>query len=1052
MPLSNHDYSGGKPPPFTSDARTIIIRGGPGTGKTSCLKERFVYLIKELQIPASSILVFAFSSASAKRFRRLLEREPILKHQDLHVHTFHSFATAVMKSGDWQEEMIHTPVFISPFKEYLVVKEILRLSKLRRNGVFGKVAEKDGFARELSDFFKLLKQNLLPPEKFAEIAGRLSPELSDLSDLYMAYEHFLQEKGYAGFSDIVIHAIGHLRRKSAGASSLGNFLHVLVDEFEEIDPAQLEFLKAILTKDISLFVAGNEEERVYGFRGSGLGRLAAIRQFREPVEEYILEKNHRLPRAILGVAAEFMGHRPAEVSQEESENAALQVIRHKDPIEQAYEIGRDIKRTLSAGEASSYSDFAVLCRSTSRSVLPLQEAFSYYNIPCTLYNPSGFYLHPLVRLLFDLITALVDPDDDVALEHALHTPALGLDVIELRKTINALTQASDLSLYESFQHFLAGPQEYLLSTSAFQEQLRKALTYISELRVRLQKGEALVSVVRSLMRDLFFANIFEKSQEEGIHDALCLGLFDKALGDIEDTLCELNSDYSPQMMIEYLEHGLAHFANQQENTRLDDDGGGVRIMTVHQAKGLEFPFVYIIDATNEYFPSLNRDTSLLNGRSLRLLGRSLQKNFDRSSFSSPYFRFMMSPKEHLEEERQLFHVAITRASRRLKINYTDESHLGESVEPSPFIDELLTGGERLSDAASKTESGDVFMELEKALNFEEIEDTLRRRVQSTTAKDIEPILTRLELLGLDGEYVCTEMPFEKESAEAPRIESHRFSASQLSRYLTCPRMFFYERMLRIIPERRREFDLGGLIHLVLEQLYKSRPVLGKSREALESHLFDIFYEIWNGTKSHEGTGFAIHFSPELVRTVVKKKAEDILRRYARTEIVKEGEVKAVTCEQRIEFDVRGLPFTAVIDRIDELRDGRGHRVVDYKTAQSGPMGAKTIKKLFLNLDEKEEYTPEDFQMPLYYFAARAAGYKPVELVYYWVAQEDAKGMFKKSMLRVGEEEDCLRCEELIAVEDAILKAAARILAGDFSPQPRTKYECRRCPFERICDK
>jgi ATP-dependent helicase/DNAse subunit B len=189
------------------------------------------------------------------------------------------------------------------------------------------------------------------------------------------------------------------------------------------------------------------------------------------------------------------------------------------------------------------------------------------------------------------------------------------------------------------------------------------------------------------------------------------------------------------------------------------------------------------------------------------------------------------------------------------------------------------------------------------------------------------------------------------------------------------------------------------------------------------------------------------------QTTIEQLAIEILGRYVTTEAASnDGEQtppKIVVCEENIKFKVGGHDFVARIDRIDRI--GTGHRIIDYKTAASGSMKASTIKKMFINFDEVEDYKPTDFQLPLYLLAARSKGYDPVELSYYWVAQANAKGMFKKSGLSVGEGgPDFLTSEDIEAATRNIIEVVAQISVGSFRPEPASTYACGRCEFNSIC--
>jgi ATP-dependent helicase/DNAse subunit B len=307
---------------------------------------------------------------------------------------------------------------------------------------------------------------------------------------------------------------------------------------------------------------------------------------------------------------------------------------------------------------------------------------------------------------------------------------------------------------------------------------------------------------------------------------------------------------------------------------------------------------------------------------------------------------------------------------------------------------------------------------------------------------------------LDAGFICRESPFEKEPERSLDLSAHKYSASQLATYLTCPRRFFYEKLLRIAPERPEDFGLGELIHRVLEQFHATVKHFSAERAFLEDALLKVFFGIWHGDpagseEQREGA-FYRQYPTALQRETIRRRSEDILRRYVRTEMSQSYDNEIIECEKNIDFLVGDYPFVARIDRIDAVSGG--HYVIDHKTSASGPMGAKTIKKKFLNVDDDPAFAPQDFQLPLYMQAARSAGFKPVKLMYYWLARETAAGMFKKSSLDIGDDApDSLSDDEIKTIEETIVDIVGQICEGEFASEPKASYECTRCSFDFMCD-
>lgn len=1053
-----------------SDARTILVSGGPGTGKTHLITERAAYLVRSRDVPLASILLLTFSATAGMRVRRDIEKLIRRSYTELHIHTYHSLARMILDEYA-STRGASSPKLITPFREYLVVKEILRTDQAILKSKLKDVSSTDGLAREIADFFGMLRQNLIPADIFSELAKNLSPQLRDLALLYSAYDKFLIEKNWIGVRDAVARAVEILSSNTKLLAHYHNkFEHILVDEFQEIDYAQFRLLKLLAGKTTSLFVVGDEEQRIYRFRGSVVGQFSHIAKEGVGGKRFTLKENHRLSSTLLRASENLIVHNRR--NEEETEPVVLDhqlgLRKYKDAIEQAYGIAREIKCRVLDSQSSAkpfrYSDFAIICRSTVRSAFPLEEAFSYYDVPYVLHSSTSFYRHPMVRCIADIARRLCDSDDDAGLLRILSAPAFGLDPFKLRKIANRQAPVYAEGLYKTLRKAItqngdAANAENLDEHTA--ARLKEFFDYIEENREQAHKTDCPSALIHSVMNELFFKEIVENEDvDAGIRDARNLRSLYEVITDIEEVLMKTRGKCTLADITEYMEYAFVHFSSQKENDPADDSGDSVEIMTVHQAKGMEFPFVFLIDMTDECFPQLGRSISLLDGRSLNQLATAIRKHSKDKELSSISFQPRMDVREQLEEERQLAYVAISRASREATICYIEESQLFDPVQPSPFIDEILGASLEsfIQESDEADDLSDVHSLLASSLNKQEIESALRTCVSRLGPKsedEAAELFSFFKSQGLDARFICEETPFEGEPPRCPDLSGHRYSASQLATYLTCPRQFFYEKLLRIAPERPEDFGLGQLIHMVLERFHADVKDFGGEQSSLEAALIETFMIIWqgdpaSGREEHHREAFCLQYPAVLQRETIRRRAEEILRRYIRTEVTQSRDKEIITCEKNIDFRVGDFPFVARIDRIDG--GDEGHHIVDYKTSASGPMGSKTIKKKFLNVDNKPDYAPQDFQLPLYLLAARSAGLDPARLVYYWLAQKDSTGLFKKSALGVGgDEPDSLTSHDMEVAEESIIGIVELICGGSYAAEPKSPFECARCSFDFICD-
>ncbi|GAB4341363.1 MAG: hypothetical protein Kow0099_18000 [Candidatus Abyssubacteria bacterium] len=1031
-----------------SSADLVIVSGGPGTGKTFVLTRRLHHLIEAERTQLSSILVLTFSSAAAFRFRRAFDALFATSYGEAHIHTFHSFAIRALSEHYSLVARFAPPAWLTPFKEYLVIKELLCQNAVHFESELKEVLHKDGLAREVSDFIGSLKQNRISDIDFERAVKKLTPRLRDLARIYRVYEKRLKANNWIGHRDAVMRLADLfesdpdlLRRCQE------KFAHILVDEFQEVDAAQFRLLTLLASGHTSLFVVGDEYQRIFRFRGSMTSQFPEISKIKKKTEVYELEENYRLPHMIRNASSNLIRlNRKAGELHAVKCGCELSVVKYEDSIEQAYGIAREILRAVSGADTPpiQYSDFAVLCRSAAHSAFAVEHAFRYYRIPYVLFNSASFSKHPMVRSTADVLRLLVNPADDRLLLRVLAIPAFGIDPVSLRRLMSQLEAEHIHGLYGVLRGALLGGGAPLDIGEDIRQPLSEFIGYFEELREAASGTARPSAVVQSIMSRLFYGDIVTHSDRSAaVRDARNLRLLHDVVTEVEEVFAGMRGRCALTEIAEYMEHAFAHFSLEQENSPADECGHGVRVMTIHQAKGLEFPFVFLLDFTDEYFPSLGRCSALLDARSL---GR-LSSVFHSTASSLP---LLLSPEEQLREERNLAYVAVTRASRRLVISFTKESSFSEQAEASPFLEELLGAPPAIiaESGAGAREAGEL---IESSFVKHEIESNLRAcmRPLALDQNDRSELFVFLESLGLDAKFICSENPFLQEPNEPLNLSGHIYSASHLFAYLTCPRKFFFECLLKIAPDRPEDFGLGQLIHRVLEEFHAKVRTIRPDDETLEAELMNIFTRIWKGDPQASEKPFCCQFPAVLQQAAVERRAREILQRYLRTEREQACEREVVAREELIEFRVGTYPFRAKLDRIDSSPDGA--IVIDYKTSSQGVQGPTAIKKKFLNLDGKPDYAPEDFQLPLYLLAARSKGHAVSELMYYWLAQEDSAGMFKKGRLGVGPGADRLSDEEMQTVKESIVAVVKRIEGGEFPPNPKTAYHCATCSFDLVCD-
>ncbi|HEY8643144.1 MAG TPA: UvrD-helicase domain-containing protein, partial [Candidatus Dormibacteraeota bacterium] len=334
--------------PLDSLAGPVRVLAGPGTGKTRALVELYAALVREGRAPRSRILVLTFSTAAAAEIARRVDAELTDSYDRAWISTFHSFCWRLLRE--------HRPdadrLLISKFQEWAAMRRTLDEADPARLGPFGpdRLRRSDAFAQDVLAFVALLKQNLEYPSTFAllaETAG--SPRMRALAVIYAEYQARLQRARLVDFRDLVAGAIELLTLQPQAAT----FDYVLVDEFQDVDPAQFRLLRMLAPPAAhpKLVVFGDPDQSIYGFRGTVPRLLTEELESVYRPSTFELEVSHRCPPAILEAGERLLAatqpRRAARRARaEKPAGPAITVAREGNSVDEAFFVAREIRRLI----------------------------------------------------------------------------------------------------------------------------------------------------------------------------------------------------------------------------------------------------------------------------------------------------------------------------------------------------------------------------------------------------------------------------------------------------------------------------------------------------------------------------------------------------------------------------------------------------------------------------------------------------------------------------------------------------------------------------------
>ena len=1074
MPLDIHEING-----------PLRVLAGPGTGKTHALVDLYEQAVRERIARRGDILVLTFSTGAADEISRRIDERLKDEYGEAWISTFHSFCARLLREHSPDRERL----LLNGFQEWLVMRRVLGELDAAVLGSLEGVRRSDAFARDALTFVALMKQNLVHPSALLLAAEASAGErLRVLATIYQAYQARLRDARMLDFRDLISGAIELLQSNGPLRETLrARFRLILVDEFQDVDPAQFELLQLVAPPEAQprLVVVGDPDQSIYGFRGtvprllsrdfaavygSATHRLDEVRRSGQDA----LDAGERL------LAAAHPGREPRQLrAVVTSVPPAVVVARERDPVDEAFFVAREIKRLhAEAGRAQGahseksslrHGDFAILLRSTTSLGGPFEEALRALGLPYEVRGSGATSRNEVVRFLVGYLESLRRPDDPDSFEGALASSLGGVGAKTLgRLRANARERSRPLKkVVDRLMYALAArdPQRYPLpwggpapvAEPGKERPEPDFMTFLSEAEMHelhaamvarhklVERASHLtlaglaysVLIEDGAIRRLLDLQLPSEQRDEAIADlrAAIEGL--EAIEEVHERLLGARprlADISGS-----LETLLAAAADDSEAAAGLRDA--VQVMTVHQAKGLEFDVVFCSGFAHGLFPLPVRPHPLLDPD-------------DRAWLEGFKVGFMPSwpsdPDGHLAEEARLAYVAMTRARQRLYITYAD-AYLRQAG-PSVFLDMATPEAQSRSytRGSSRLLPSDVLLP-------REAEVLLASHRTALT----DGIPARAAALGLDVAFLTSSdsgEPFESfgPGRNPTSVEIDHFSPTTLNDYLKCPRLYWYNHHPGLVEEPRSvAMERGGFLHKVLEDFHAHegdwRPLDGDhQKEWLETAL-----------QGHLETYLA-HMEGVLDRKREERQVRAVLANYIKfvTGMQLIRRLRTVAIERRFSLQLDGSEIVGKIDRVNDVGDGEVE-VVDYKTGSGKPM-----KYAYEAYFGPELY---DVQLALYYIACREGfdeegkplGFTPRYLSLYY-PKDWVWGGMRQDIFSVGRaaglkeyREKLLTEEDLDRSRAIVVQAIERIKAGHFEPAPRelagtcvTRFG--GCPHAAVC--
>lgn len=872
----------------------LLIIAGAGTGKTRVITERIRHLIESGKAKPSEILALTFTEKAAREMSDRVDAGLPIGHEEIWISTFHSFCERLLRQDGLEIGLDTSYRILTEPETWLFVRQNLFKFQLH---YYRPLANPAQFIHALLRVISRAKDEDISAERFLKwtednykkavdlksddeaILEEASKQL-EVARAYLDYQQLMLEQGFMDFADLQTYCLKALREKPSLAKKHQiRFKYILVDEYQDTNYSQNQLLKILVGPEKNITVCGDDDQSIYKFRGASISNIMQFRREYPEAKTVVLTDNYRSSQKILDAAYGLIQYNnPDRLEMSEKVDKKLKAagqkidndIRYlsfKTAEDEASWVSEEIWRCLQDGKRKP-SDFAILSRNNDH-LLPFVTALKQRGIPYQLVGNRGLYDQEEVKNLIAYIQVLYNFYDNAALFRLLNLECFELSMEDITRLL-AYSRLVNQPLYETMGAAINSIEEgedgaevspgkgtekkefstLKVVTSESIEKIKKIKDLI-ETHLELSRRQPASLVLLDFIRQTNYARIggFPETPEEELR-IKNIGLFLAKLNQFES----LSGDRTVKGFAEWLK--LMDEAGDDPAQAVIEDVDVVTLSTVHSAKGLEYPMVFMVQLAHLRFP-----------------GRNLSDQIELPDELIPEER--PSGDFHIQEERRLFYVGMTRAREQLYLA-TAEMYTAKKVyKPSPFIAEALG--------------------------------------------ETQPQLIPAGV-GLLPEAAQIKSLF-WEMRSSPQItEVKRFSYSQLKDYEKCPRFYKLKYILKIPETPAHNASFGKSIHDTLNEYHQSM-VNGKSIS--QEQLLEIYKKRWVpvGYKSKEHEN-AMH--QEGLELLEKYRQIDGQRDSTPEMLEKEFSVRLGTCQ-----------LVGRIDRIDRLPDG-DYEVIDYKTGKSRP--------------------------------------------------------------------------------------------------------------------
>jgi len=937
----------------------LLIVAGAGTGKTTVITQRIVYLIEKGETKPEEILAVTFTEKAAAEMEERVDVLLPYGYVDLWISTFHSFCERILRDYALDIGLPADFKILDNTAGWLLVYRNLDKFDLNYYKPLGNPTK---FIQALISHFSHCKDQGIYPEDYLEYAEKLKtrddmPEddeterIKEVAGAFHTYQRLLLENSSLDFGDLINYCLKLFQKRQLILKKYREkFKYILVDEFQDTNWAQYELIKILAESKNNLTVCADDDQAIYRWRGASFSNIIQFKKDFPKAKQISLVKNYRSCQNILDLAykfikandpdrLEYVNKISKKLFAKEKGRGIIEHISAKSLEEEVNKTIKKILEILKKDKDADYNDFAILVRAND-AANPFIKALERTGLPYQFLASKGLYSKPVVLDVISYFKLLDNYHESPAVYRILNMPFLEIPPQDIMK----LTQYSykrTKSLYESMEELPLIPG----ISSKTQEKIVSVLSLIKNHTI-FAKEKAVSEILVSFLEESGYIKYLIKKEDKEQLDLL--NQFYKRVKNFEGATIEptLNNFMREiNLEIESGEEGKLEFNHEQGPDM-------IKVMTIHGAKGLEFKYVFLVNMVDKRFPTIER-------KELIELPEDLIKDIKPTG------------DVHLQEERRICYVAITRAKKDIYFTSAEDYGGVRKKKLSRFMIEM---GYREKEKEKAKENG-----------------LLADRKNSLEKRKIKPM---------------------------PDYLPEHFSFSQLAAFDKCPLQYKFAFILKVPTRGKAVFSFGKTMH---NTFYNFLKYANESNASNQRNLFGFEEKTVKVSKKEKSLNLddltEIYEKNWIDEWYENKKQKEEYYKLGRR-IVKDFYSEfsknppkvlkinnAFALEMPFNLKIGEYTLYGVVDRIDE-KEGEV-AIIDYKTGNS---------KDKLSLDDKE-------QLLIYQIAAEEIfKIKPKKLIYHYLSNGK-----KASFL--GSEKEKERLKEKIIQEIEEMKKS------DFKPTP-----------------